>query len=138
VNTGCLRSPRRRIEGSSDLGYDLHIARAEYWAENEDAPITHDEWIALAASDEDLFAMPENGDAFFAFGDRVDPHAWFDWFEGDVLTKNPDRPTLTKMLDLAERLDARVQGDDGELYESPDDLPLTRDEVERQLDPGGD
>jgi hypothetical protein len=105
------------------VGYDLHITRADYWAENEGATITRDEWIALATSDRDLFPMPENGDAFFAVGERDDPHAWFDWFDGDIFTTNPDRgQTLTKMLDLAERLNARVQGDDGELYAAPDDL----------------
>ena len=104
------------------MGYDLHITRADFWAENDSAAITRDEWIALAASDSDLFPMPENGDAFFALGDRDDPHSWFDWFEGNVYTKNPDRPTLTKMLALAKRLSAHVQGDDGELYASPEDL----------------
>jgi hypothetical protein len=66
--------------------------------------------------------MPENGDAFFGFGDRADPHAWFDWFRGNVKTKNPDGETLTKMLELARELGAEVQGDDGEQYESPEDL----------------
>jgi hypothetical protein len=104
------------------VGYDLHITRADDWTDNAGSPIPKDEWIAVATADEDLFPMPENGDTFFALGDRQDPHAWFDWFDGDVFTKNPDRPTSTKMLDLATRLDARVQGDDGELYESPEDL----------------
>ncbi len=105
------------------MGYDLHITRSEdFWADNDDAPITRDEWLAVASADPDLFPMPENGNSFFAFGDREDPRSWFDWFEGDVFTKNPDRETLQKMLELAERLQARVQGDDGEVYESPDDL----------------
>jgi hypothetical protein len=104
------------------LGYDLHITRAEEWVESEESPITPDEWLAVASNDPDLFAMPENGETFFAFGERENPHAWFDWFEGNVFTKNPNRATLEKMLQLARNLNARVQGDDGELYESPEDL----------------
>ena len=104
------------------MGYDFHITRAEDWTESEDAPIAREEWIELASNDGELFPMPENGDAFYAFGGRDNPHSWFDWFEGKVFTKNPDKLVLTKMLELAGRLQARVQGDDGELYESPDDL----------------
>jgi hypothetical protein len=68
--------------------------------------------------------MPQNGDAFFAFGEPEGPRAWFDWFEGNVFTTDPDRVTLEKMIRLAERLDAKVQGDDGEPYPSPDDLDV--------------
>jgi hypothetical protein len=34
-----------------------------------------------------------------------------------ISIKNPDNPTLAKMLDLAERLQAKVVGDDGESYD---------------------
>lgn len=44
-----------------------------------------------------------------------------DSFEGNVDTKNPDHAVLAKALELAGVLGARVQGDDGELYESPDE-----------------
>jgi hypothetical protein len=38
---------------------------------------------------------------------------WFD--QGTISTKNPDVPTLDKMLQLADTLGACVRGDDGEL-----------------------
>jgi hypothetical protein len=98
------------------VGYELHITRAESWFENENAPIPLDEWLALANADPELRAMPENGEAFFEYGDD----GWFDWFEGNVDTKSPERGTIAKMLELAERLGASVRGDDGELYVSPD------------------
>jgi len=102
------------------VGYDLHITRAEHWAENDDAPIAVDEWLAVARGDPELAPMPENGDAFF---DYAGGDGWFDWFQGNVDTKAPNRPTLAKMLELAGRLGAHVQGDDGELYECADDVP---------------
>jgi uncharacterized heparinase superfamily protein len=39
-----------------------------------------------------------------------------------VFTKNPDRAILAKLLQLAQRLEARVQGDEGEFYRRPEDL----------------
>jgi hypothetical protein len=104
------------------MGYDLHITRAEDWTDADDAPILRDEWRTLALDDSELFAMPENGDVFFAFGDRDNPTGWFDWSDGTVFTTGPDRATLEKMLGLAEQLGARVQGDEGEEYTSADDL----------------
>lgn len=47
---------------------------------------------------------------------------WFDWFEGAINTDCPDRKTLGKALEIAKYFGARVQGDDGELYERPEDL----------------
>jgi hypothetical protein len=55
---------------------------------------------------------------------------WFDWYEGRVFTKNPDRATLVKMLELARRLPARVQWDHGEFYTRPEDLPSEEKIVE--------
>jgi hypothetical protein len=40
--------------------------------------------------------------------------------EGNIETKDPDLATLAKMLQLAEKLEAQVQGDDQELYRNTD------------------
>jgi hypothetical protein len=100
------------------MGYDLHITRAEDWSDPHGPHIALEEWLAVATADPELEAIPENGDAFFGLSDGADDAAgWFDWFQGNVYTKNPDEQTLAKMLTLASRLEARVQGDDGELYD---------------------
>lgn len=39
-----------------------------------------------------------------------------DWYEGNINTKQPDRALLGKMLDIAAKLGANVQGDDSEVY----------------------
>jgi hypothetical protein len=44
------------------------------------------------------------------------PDPWLDWREGSVETKNPDEAILSKMLQIAAVLKAKVQGDDGEVY----------------------
>lgn len=97
------------------MSYDVHITRAEYWAENEDAPIPLEEWIATATLDERLDAR--GGGLFVAPLIRSDEEdAAFHWDDGDVFAADPDENTLQLMRDLARTLDAKVQGDDGEHY----------------------
>lgn len=57
-------------------------------------------------------------------------HPWLDWFKGAVYTKYPDRKTLGKMLEIARFFKAKVQGDDGEVYDRPDDprVPISYSE----------
>ena len=94
------------------MGYDYHITRAGNWAENDNAQITADEWLSLVRDDPELHIANENGPYFAEWRD-----SWFDLVDGNVTTKNPDESTLGKMLALANRLRARVQGDDGEIYD---------------------
>lgn len=80
---------------------------------------------ALDADPELTIDPIDNGTCFALWrAHRVDAeHPWFDWFDGEVHTKHPDRKTLGKALQIAKRLGARVQGDDGEEYLRPEDLP---------------
>ncbi len=104
------------------MGYDLHITRAEFWAENEGQEISAEEWLALVESDRTLTINVQNGPHF---AELVSPNhdfqRWLNWNEGNILSKNPDRVTLEKMLQVASRLEASVQGDDGERYVNIDD-----------------
>ena len=43
------------------------------------------------------------------------------WQDGEAWTSNPDEAALAVMLELAERLDARVRGDEFETYRTPQD-----------------
>jgi hypothetical protein len=42
--------------------------------------------------------------------------AWFDYWNGCIVVKNPDEAILSKMCAIAEKIGARVQGDEGEYY----------------------
>lgn len=58
----------------------------------------------------------------------VDPSSesdggWFDWTDGRVSSKSPNRPVLKKLLQIANKLGATVNGDDGEVYKHPSQLP---------------
>ena len=106
------------------MGYDLHITRAKYWAENENHKISAEDWLSIVANDDELTLDTNNGPYLANWsGPSSYDQAWFDWFEGDVFSKNPDRAIFEKMLHLAKQLKGKVQGDDGELYKSVDDFP---------------
>jgi len=101
------------------MGYDVHITRAESWAENEGYWISPEEWLRVVEEDEELRLdpHPSNGPYMAIWnGPSENPEPWFDWSDGNVFTKNPDAPLLAKMIELAGRLKAKVQGDDGEVY----------------------
>ena len=96
------------------MGYDLHITRRKDWSDSNGPSISEQDWQTLVRADSELqIGDPINQPNFATFGEE----AWFDWSDGHVFTKNPDRQTLEKMLELADRLGAKVQGDDGETYD---------------------
>jgi hypothetical protein len=70
--------------------------------------------MEIVESDPELVADRANGPHAARFGGT----GWFDWYEGNVFTTDPDHATVGKMLAVAERLSAAVQGDEGEFYES--------------------
>ena len=79
-------------------------------------PIGLEEWEALARS-ADLVKTSRPG-YFYARAVRQDGEdASFEWDDGgQIKVRAPDEPTLRLMVQLAECLAARVQGDDGEQY----------------------
>ncbi len=106
------------------MGYDLHITRADFWAENEGQEISAEEWLEIVGEDASLSLDAANGRCFAVYtAEAGDDTRWLDWNDGNVFAKNPDRKTLEKMLAVAKALGGRVQGDDGEHYKSIDDLP---------------
>lgn len=96
------------------MGYDLRVTRAIDWTANEGFEVSASEWLALVEADPELTADPANG----PFAVRYQATRWFDWYEGNVFTTDPDRTTVTKMLRIAQRLCAAIQGDNGESYDS--------------------
>lgn len=102
----------------SPMGYDLHITRADHWLHNRGHEISVQEWLELVQQDIELSPDPENGTYSVTWKGREAAHTgWFDWYDGNVFTTDPSRPSVRKLLAMAESLQARVQGDDGEVYE---------------------
>ena len=118
------------------MGYDIHITRQENWFDEDDTrQISFDEWKNILSNDNEMrldgFAEATNtkGDTIrveskglsvwtkYSGNGLNGNYAWFDYSRGNIVCKNPDDEIINKMLDMAERLNARVQGDEGEIYE---------------------
>lgn len=114
------------------MGYELHITRKNDWSDEDGPDISFDEWAAFVASDPELrldgFAeattpagevlrMTSPGITAWVSSPGAEPLGWFQWFNGEVSAKVRDSAQLRKMHQIAAVLGARVQGDEGELYE---------------------
>lgn len=115
------------------MGYDVHITRTAEWTDSESDPITLEQWQAYIASDPEMradgFAEAATPSGTLRYENpglavwtawsehgRDGNFAWFDLESGRVTVKNPDDAILLKMCAVADRLGARVQGDEGEHY----------------------
>jgi hypothetical protein len=117
------------------MGYDLHITRKKNWDgwEDEHGPeISFDEWTAVVNADSELRIegyedrrLPDKSivrqplAAWTAYSRyRADyPGPALGLSHGNVTARNPDREFRCKMWRLAQALNAKVQGDDGEFYD---------------------
>jgi len=114
------------------VSYAVHIVRADPCIANKFEPIPLTAWLEYVASDHE---MRLKGKAIFkspkgevieinapGLAEWIDPHdgsrAVFDHSRGRVSVGNPSRAALTKMFQIAEKLNAIVRGDEGEHYDA--------------------
>jgi hypothetical protein len=117
------------------MGYELHITRRENWIDEDVSKmITLEEWKNYIANDSEMRldgyaeATTSNGESVNCSSEglavwmgysknHIDGnYAWFDYNSGNIDVKNPDPEIIGKMLQIALKLEATVQGDDGEMY----------------------
>ena len=102
------------------MGYDLHITRKDNWSDNTGPVVDLTEWRRIVDEDPDLVLDPESrsetsgAESVFAAWKGEQGVLW--WCRGEIVTKNPDELLIAKMVQIARRLGANVQGDDGEVY----------------------
>ena len=99
------------------MGYDLHITRKEHWSDEDGSEISLSEWVKYSQNDSDIKPDPDNpGDENWMI--ISDSWSWPIWWEknGELRTKNPEPAAIQKLISIAIALDARVLGDDGEIY----------------------
>ncbi len=116
------------------MGYELHIVRRVNWEDDEDSHISLEEWLNYVESDTELeltngfeMKLPDRTSSFHRIpgfcnwtGHSTKTEAdkpWFHYGFGMISAKYPDDDTIRKMLMIAGKLNARVQGDDGEFYD---------------------
>ena len=117
------------------MGYDVHITRKPHWWDENGPEIRLDEWIAVVRADRDMrldgyaetrvggggvLRIENEGLSVWTAYSRHGENgmAWFSFHHGNVVVKNPDCEILQKMWSLAQGLLAKVQGDEGELYDA--------------------
>ena len=116
------------------MGYNLHITRKEDWfdgSKNED--ISPEEWVEyvkgdpelqvdgfmnVKATDIDGTMKNEKRDIFVwtTYSKLKENGGWIYYDHGNITVKNPDNEFIHKMKLIAQSLQAKVVGDDGELY----------------------
>ena len=98
------------------MAYQLHVTRAADWTNSSELPITAAEWLKLVRTDAELVQDPKHGPYFVRWADPTGKHRWLEWSDGRINSRYPDGALLTKLVTIAERLGAKVQGDGGEVY----------------------
>ena len=113
------------------MGYELHIHRKTNWF--DDGPsISDHEWKAVFSADSSLLV---DGEIYYRIDERdvtAPIVAWragkadeavFHLYKGEVTVNTSNDSALAKAWEIASKLDARLQGDDGEFY-GPEGKPL--------------
>lgn len=118
------------------MGYDLHITRKKNWFDEAGPEITAEEWLAYVATDKSLKLdktaedLRDSGRDASEFG-SVNA-IWVGWpkheagvsempiwySEGNIICKNPPVEMVRKMFLIADELNARLVGEEGEEYDS--------------------
>ncbi|WP_238649644.1 hypothetical protein [Paenibacillus piscarius] len=108
------------------MSYDIHITRADHWTESTEIPISLDELKAIFSAKNDFeysntfaipgpFQMSINGDFFICKVDNV--MVPFRYSNGRLtVSEAGEGNVIDKMKEIAAELNAKVQGDEGELY----------------------
>jgi hypothetical protein len=118
------------------MSYDVYITRKHHWADPEGPEISLAEWLAFVDADPEMEldgfdeTPPDDGRAFrnegeclsiwtaYSEHDKRGNAAWLVHANGNVTVRNPDAEIICKMWSIAQTLSAKVQGDDGEVYDS--------------------
>ena len=116
------------------MGYEVYITRKDSWIDEEGDEISLLDWQQFVSSAPDL---REDGYAEMdtPFGklrtesegltlwlghskfESQNYSVWFSYSRGNISVKNPDDETRIKMHAISQSLNARVQGEEGELYD---------------------
>ncbi len=103
------------------MGYDIHITRRAHWSDEGEPEITLGEWRGVVKSDPELEALPptsENPLTVMMLSPHKERQAarYFHYCSGQIFVKKPCKAVLLKMLAIARTLNARVVGDEDEVY----------------------
>lgn len=99
------------------ISYDLHLTRREYWSEEGGEEITFEEWISYVRNDVEIqpnLANPGRENWMLVLATESWPLWWH--HSGEIVTELRGGIVLEKLISVATALNARVVGDDEEIY----------------------
>jgi hypothetical protein len=100
------------------MGYDIHITRSPNWWDKTDR-ISHEEWRQVVESDPDLEPYDENDpdeDGYKLRERDFDNYVYYNESCGTINMRPGFRESICKAVEIASKLGAVVQGDEGEFY----------------------
>lgn len=125
------------------MAYDLHVVRSPHWTRAAENPISKADVAALIENDSELGwskadfvdMKGESGsvERFYMILWNEVPCFW--GYKSELLCSAADDAQIQKLVDIARVLDARVIGDDGEVYELRRSLFGSRKIITRQAAP---
>lgn len=129
------------------MGYEVHITRSEHWLDEDGPTIALSEWLKVVHHDPEMqYEGPTKEEALATANSTISPEepglavwkayskhgpesvALFWHYDGHVTASNPDEEILRKVWQLAQKLKAKVQGADGEVY-GPDGKVMSEEEA---------
>jgi hypothetical protein len=116
------------------MGYEVHITKKDMHFDEDGEDITLESWKEYVEHDEEMrldgFAEARTPSGILRVEDdslavwtgwskhEVDGGmAWIHHSNGCITTKNPDDEMLKKFYHIAQYFEAKVQGDEGEIYD---------------------
>ena len=125
------------------MSYSITIVRKNNLEDlEEESNITLEEWLNYIKKDEELERPSESSFTdynrtyyqkkpgyceWIGHPSYKEPFArpWFDYYNGGITSENVDDETMLKMITIAEQLNAKVQGQDGEFYDEDDAMKIS-------------
>lgn len=109
------------ISQNTLAGYDVHITHKENWFDENEICINKSDWKQYLDHDSTIQNDLDNGIGnYLVYINKNEYSMWFDYKNCDLGTKNPNAELLGKFIEIAKALNAKVQGDDGEIYITPE------------------
>ena len=113
------------------MGYGLHITRRAHWSDEHGPEISAEEWVAYAATDPEL-EITGAAEAVSPQGETIrmaspgltrwvqggETAGWLSFQRGSLSANNPSDDFVIKMHRISVALGAKLEGDEGELYDA--------------------
>jgi len=110
------------ISPFTHAGYNVYITKKEFYL-NDGECITKQDWNTYLETDPNIKLDVKNPeDDYLVSLDGEEFSLWYDYNSCDLITKNPTPKTIGKMIDISKKLKATVQGEESEIYLTPDEI----------------